>query len=607
MTTTPAVMDWNLTSYFAEFDGSAMRQFKEELQRDLAAVRRQAAALASLAEDNAEAWEAIFLLTEGLTDRLSHLGSYLGCLTAADARNENYAREEAAFALLAAESAKLYVELLRGLKDASDEIFAQFAQRPTLTDCIHFLRRQRLEAHRTMSPEQETLSADLGVDGLHAWGRLYDSISGKLEFEMVFPDGRTEHRPMSQRRALMEDPDRRVRQAAFDGGNRAWESMEDVAAAALNAISGTRLTLNQHRGVDHFLDVARFQASISPKTLDAMFAAIAEQIELPRRILALKAQLMGTAGVAWYDLGAPLPLPDQGQLSWEEGTDLVARSFAAAYPRLGEFFSQVCQRQWIEHAPRPGKRPGAFCTGSMLTRESRVYMTYNDTLGDVLTLAHEIGHAFHSYIMRDVRTYAHFYPMTLTEAASTFGEMILTEGILADPSFGPAQKASALNQEIGHGAIFLLDIPVRYQFEKKLYEARADGELTVSRLKELMVETQREVFGDALAPGGEDPYFWASKLHFYITGVTFYNFPYTFGFLLSRGLYSMFKQEGPGFLPRYEEFLRLTGSDTAEGVARRALGRDLEDTQFWIEAIQTLEAPLAELEELLPEVLPNHS
>ena len=181
-------------------------------------------------------------------------------------------------------------------------------------------------------------------------------------------------------------------------------------------------------------------------------------------------------------------------------------------------------------------------------------MTYNDTLGDVLTLAHEIGHAFHSYIMRDVRTYAHFYPMTLAESASTFGEMILTEGILADPSFSPAQKASALDQEIGHGAIFLLDIPVRYQFEKKLYEERADGEITVSRLKELMVETQRDVFGDALAQGGEDPYFWASKLHFYITGVTFYNFPYTFGFLLSRGLYSMFKQEGSDFLPATRNF-----------------------------------------------------
>ena len=141
----------------------------------------------------------------------------------------------------------------------------------------------------------------------------------------------------------------------------------------------------------------------------------------------------------------------------------------------------------------------------------------------------------------------------------------------------------------------------------KLYEERATGELTVSRLNELMVETQREVFGPVLEEGGEDPYFWASKLHFFITGVTFYNFPYTFGFLLSRGLFSMFKEEGAAFLPRYEEFLRLTGSDNAEGVAKKALGRDLEDPQFWVEAIQSLAEPLAELEKLQPDIISEHN
>ena len=596
-------MDWDLTSYFAEFDGSEMRNFKEELATDIVELSQKATELAPLATDNADAWEAIFLAAEDLSDRLSHLGSYLGCLSAADARNEDYAREEASFALLAASGEKLEVELLRALKGVPDSIIDVFSHRPDLAECEHFLRRQREEAQRTMSPEQEVLSADLGVDGLHAWSRLYDSISGKLEFDMHFPDKPKERRPISQRRALMEDPDRRVRQAAFDGGNQAWEEMEDIASAALNAISGTRLTLNRHRGVDHFLDIALFQSSVSHQTIDAMFSAIADQIELPRRILSLKAQLLGTKAIAWYDLGAPLPLPEREELRWEEGNALVARSFDQAYPLLGEFFSQTCERKWIDHSPRPGKRPGAFCTGSMLTRESRIYMTYNRTLGDVRTLAHEVGHAFHSYIMRDVRSYAHYYPMTLAESASTFGEMILTEGIISDPSFSPVQKASALDQEIGHGAIFLLDIPVRYQFEKKLYEERAAGELSVSRLKTLMVETQREVFGEVLEKGGEDPYFWASKLHFYITGVTFYNFPYTFGFLLSRGLFSIFKQEGAAFLPRYEEFLRLTGSESAEGVARRTLGRDLEDPQFWIEAIQTLEAPLAHLEQLLPEVI----
>jgi len=598
-----AAMDWDLTSYFPAFDDPSMQQFKEELKRDLNSLIQQASALAPLDTSNADSWQDIFLACEKITDRLSHLGSYIGCLSAADAHNEAYSREEANFSLVEAESQKLDVELMRALKDASDEVFAAFSTRPALRDAAYFLGRQREEAQRSMTSEKEVLAADLGVNGLHAWGRLYDAVSGKLEFDMRYPDGRVERRPISQRRALMEDADRRVRQAAFEGGNAAWEGVEDVAAAALNAISGTRLSLNHHRGVDHFLDIALFQAAVSRKTLDAMFEAIFAEIELPRRILRLKASLQKTDGIAWYDLGAPLPLATQKKLPWEEGKALVEKSFSQAYPLLGEYLRGVYDKNWIEWGPRPGKRPGAFCTGSLLTRESRVYMTYNDTLGDVRTLAHEVGHAFHSYIMRDVRTYSHFYPMTLAESASTFGEMLLTEGALADPHIDAAQKASLLDMEAGHGAIFLLDIPVRYLFEKKLYEERQHGELSVSRLKELMAETQREVFGDVLAEGGEDPYFWASKLHFYITGVTFYNFPYTFGFLLSRGLFAMFQKEGADFLPRYEEFLRLTGSDSAEGVAKRALGCDLEDTRFWSDAIKTLETPLDQLEELLPQVL----
>ena len=190
-------MDWDLTSYFPAFNSPDMQQFKTTVQSDLSDLRQQAANLAPLDTDNADAWQAVFLASEGLTDRLSHLGSYLGCLSSADARNEDYAREEAAFALFDAESEKLDVELLRALKDTSDEIFTAFTQRPELANCEHFLRRQREDAQRTMNPEQEMLSADLGVDGLHAWGRLYCSISGKLEFDIEYPDGRSERRPIS--------------------------------------------------------------------------------------------------------------------------------------------------------------------------------------------------------------------------------------------------------------------------------------------------------------------------------------------------------------------------------------------------------------------------
>jgi oligoendopeptidase F len=399
-----------------------------------------------------------------------------------------------------------------------------------------------------------------------------------------------------------------VDDAGVAAASEAWQSVEDTAAAALNAIAGTRLTLNRHRGVDHFLDIALFQAAIGRKTLDAMFEALMANLEIPRRILQLKAKSMARQQVAWFDLGAPLDLPDQRKLTWDKAQATVAQSFSRAYPALGRFFTeQVIGKNWVDWEPRQGKRPGGFCTSSMLSKESRIFMTYNESLGDVLTLAHESGHAYHGAMMRDIRPYARGYPMTLAETASTFGENVLMNGILDDPTVSDNDKARILDIEVGHGAVYLLDIPVRYEFEKSFYEERTNGPLSVSRLKELMVQTQRQVLGDVLETGGEDPYFWASKLHFYISGITFYNFPYTFGYLLSRGLCAMFKNEGSSFLPKYEEFLRRAGSDTAENVVRQTVGRDIEKTEFWSDAIHSLEAPLSQLQALLPKVMTRNS
>ena len=598
-------MNWDLTSYFPQFDGPEMRRFKEALRRDIASLKDRAASLLPLNDENASGWEDVLTRNEALTRRMSHLSSYVSCLAASDGRNEDYLKEEAALASMRAELAKVRVELLRGVKETPDEIFASFIAQRSLDGAQNYLKRLREEARRAMSTEKEILATDLGLDGIQAWGRLYDKISSRLEFDMLYPDGNRERLPMSQRRSLLEHPDRRVRKAAFDGGNAAWQSVEDAAAAALNAIAGTRLTLNRHRGVGHFLDLALFQAAISAKTLNALFEALFAHLEIPRRILRLKAKSMGTNGVAWYNLGAPIDIPNRQPLSWDQAKDLVKNAFTRAYPTLGHFFQIEIDRNWIDWEPRAGKRPGAFCTSSMLSKESRVFMTYNETLGDVLTLAHESGHAFHGYMMREVRPYARIYPMTLAETASTFGELVLTHGLLEDPSISDAQKAMMLDVEVGHGAIYLLDIPVRFEFEKSFYEERKSGELSVSRLKELMIETQRRILGDVLEPGGEDPYFWASKLHFYITGLTFYNFPYTFGFLLSRGLFAMLKKEGKDFLPKYEEFLRLAGSDTAENVVQRTVGSDIGKPEFWSEAIQSLEEPFLRLEELLPKVLPS--
>ena len=597
-------MNWDLTSYFPEFNGPEMIKFKTSLQSDMASLKEKSSGLRPLDDRNQDEWEAVFLMSEDILKRVSHLSSYVGCLSAADARNEAYLRAESEMASMEAELSKLTIQLIRAIKEVPDEVFSRFIGRVAFEGARYALGRLREESIRTMAPEMEELAAELGVDGINAWGRIYDNISGKLEFEMEFPDGTSKRLPISQRRSLMENPDRRVRRAAFVGGNAAWETVEDVAAAALNAISGTRLTLQRRRGVEHFMETALFQAAIKPRTLGAMFEAIFAEPELPRRILRLKAGMMDSKAVSWYDLGAPLPLPDQEPVSWEKGKALVLTAFQKAHPALGEFIQMMFDRNWIEWEPRAGKRPGGFCTSSLLIGESRIFMTFNGTLGDVMTLAHEAGHAFHSYVMRTLRPFESQCPMTLAESASTIGEMILIEGITGEPSINDEQKAMILDVSVGHGAIYLMDIPVRYQFEKVLYGERSKGEISVSRIKEMMVETQRRIFGDLLENGGEDPYFWASKLHFYITGLMFYNFPYTFGYLLSRGLFAEFKKKGPEFLPEFEAFLRLSGSESPEDVARETIGCNLESPEFWTDAIKTLEMPLQRLEELLPKVLP---
>ena len=225
-------------------------------------------------------------------------------------------------------------------------------------------------------------------------------------------------------------------------------------------------------------------------------------------------------------------------------------------------------------------------------------MTFHNTVHDMVTLAHEVGHAWHSRVLRPARSHAASYPMTLAETASNFGEMILLSGLLNDPRITEATKAHLLDQEMLRAHAYLINIPMRYEFEKAFYTERASGELSVSRLSDLMSETQRTLYGDALLTEGTDPMFWASKMHFFITGVSFYNFPYVFGYLLSQALFARFKAEGPAFLPHYEAFLAMTGSATCEEVVSQTLGENLTSPDFWATAVKAMEPTLIAYERL---------
>jgi oligoendopeptidase F len=595
---------WSLDSWFSGFGNEDYNTFKADLAVEIGQLKAKAE---GLSKDTA-AIALVINETEALGTRLGLLSAFLGCLSADDCNNEAVKADEAWLSTLEAECTKLRAALQSVLAQVDEPLFATLLAEPSLKDARYAVEQMRTEGQHQMSAELESLAADLNVNGLHAWGRLYDTLTGKMEFPMTFPDGHQETVPMARRRALMSDPDRRLREAAFHDGQKPWHDHEVTLAAALNGIAGTRLSLYGRRGIPHFLDTPLFDAGMTRASLEAMLEAIYAHIELPRRALRKAAALQGTVALHYFDLEAPqVAAPEEAALSWDTACSTVERAFGAAYPRLGEYFKQMLAKRWIEAQPRSGKRPGAFCTGSHLKGEERVYMTFHGTVHDMVTLAHEAGHAWHSCVLRPARAMAAQYPMTLAETASNFGEMILLSGLLNDPSITPETKAYLLDQEMLRAHAYLVNIPMRYEFEKSFYTERARGEVSVSRLGELMNEAQRKLYGDTLLENGTDPMFWASKMHFFITGVSFYNFPYVFGYLLSQALFARFKAEGPAFLPRYEAFLSMTGSASCEDVVRHALGEDLTKPEFWATAIRAMESPLAAYEGLLvrPATMPR--
>ena len=586
---------WSLESWFTGFGARDYAVFKTDLVRDIAALKSEAEALSTDTDGIARVIGSF----ETLGDRLGHLSAYLGCLSADDANDEAVKSDEAWISTLEAESTKLRAILQSKLAALPEASFTTLLQNPGLAGAEHAVTRMRDEGRQQMPGDLESLAADLNVNGLHAWGRLYDTLTGKMAFDMTFPDGHVESVPMARRRALMSEPDRRLREAAFHAGQQPWLDHADTLAAGLNGIAGTRLSLYGLRGIPHFLDTPLFDGAMSRASLDAMLQSIHTHIELPRRALRKAARLQGTPALHYFDLEAPqVAAPDEKPLTWDDACATVEKAFSSAYPRLGTYFRDMLQQRWIEAQPRPGKRPGAFCTGSLLRHEERVYMTWHGTVHDMVTLAHEAGHAWHSCVLRPARSFAASYPMTLAETASNFGEMILLDGLLSDPSLTPATKAYLLDQEMLRAHAYLVNIPMRYEFEKAFYAERASGEVSVTRLRELMTRAQNDLYGDTLLPDGTDPMFWASKMHFFISSISFYNFPYVFGYLLSQALFARFKAEGASFLPRYEAFLAATGSATCEEVARQTLGADLTDPDFWATALRAIEPTLRAYEQL---------
>lgn len=595
---TPAnyALTWDLDSLYPHPQSAEFQQALEQYASDLNQLAADSDDLPPFSPAAAPAWADFLDRVADLLARSEDLHSFIGCHAAADAENKLFQRIEARLSALGPRRQQVLTNIELALKPVSPTDLAAIASaEPRLGRIAFFLEECRRNAALRLPKDQELLAAELAVDAIHAWGRLYDRLSGEIRVE-VMEKGELVRKSPGQ--VTFDSPERSVRQNNFFAADKAWRAIADTCADALNHISGFRLAKYRRLGLHDHLDAPLRNNRMRRETLDAMWNAVAQRRPVLLQYFAAKARLLGLERLSWYDVLAPLPAAGgsatfaKSTLTYDAACNLCIKTFSEFSGELGEFARRAIADRWIEVENRPGKRQGGFCTGLPTRKQSRIFMTFTNTADSMSTLAHELGHAYHSYVLRDQPFLLQDYPSNLAETASTFAEAVLGERRLADAEH-PDEQRAILDHMLSDAVAFLMNIHARFIFEHNFHLERRDGELSAERLSELMLAAQREAYCNGLDADGWYPRFWISKLHFYITGNPFYNFPYTFGYLLSQGVYAHAKSAGPEFPEQYRQLLIATGCRTAEEAVSETLGYDLTKPDFWNKSLDIIDQRVA--------------
>lgn len=474
----------------------------------------------------------------------------------------------------------LYDELLLQI---ADPVWEALLQQDGLQAVAFNLDERRTAAKLKMTSEMESLAGNLAVSGYHGWADVYNTAVSK--FSIPFEEnGETVQLSAAQAHNKMSVANRSVREQVFAQWEKEWGRWADFCADALNHLGGFRLNLYEGRGWSSVLQEPLAINRMSERTLNAMWDAIDRSKDLLVEYMNRKAKLLGVEKLSWHDINAPLGQSTK-QIPYDEAAEMIVEQFRKFSPRMADFAVKAFEQRWIEAADRPEKRPGGFCTPFPVSRQTRIFMTYAGTPQSVETLAHELGHAFHDDVTNDLPPLAQEYAMNVAETASTLAELIVSDSAVKQAE-GEQEKIALLDGKVQNAVSYFMNIHTRFIFETSFYEARKDGMLTSEQLSELMLSAQKTAFKDALSE--YHPTFWASKQHFYLTEVPFYNFPYTFGYLFSTGIYARAIQEGSSFEDKYVALLRDTGRMPVEQLAKQHLDVDLEQPDFWQAAIDVI-------------------
>lgn len=448
-----------------------------------------------------------------------------------------------------------------------------------LRDYVYLFQTEKELAKHALTEEATAVAAKLSLSGSSAWSTLHGELTSTVPVSY-----RGTVTNLSAIRNLAYDADAQVRRDAYEAELSCYEAIKVPVAHALNAIKLETISDCKLRGYASPLEQTLQYSEMQEKTLAAMFSAMDDYLPKFWQYLKAKAKALGHKnGLPWYDLFAPM-----GKLSadftTEDARDYLIKQFSGFDGELTDMVRRAFDEAWIDFYPHDGKRGGAFCLGLSGRNESRILTNFDGMFTDVVTLAHELGHAFHNHCMRDHRPLNHGTTMPLAETASTFNECVVMNAAIRDAA-DDAERLALIESQLQDATQIICDIYSRYRFETQVFAQREGRFLNADALCELMLEAQRQSYGDGLDPDCLHPYMWVCKSHYY--GSTFYNFPYAFGGLFARGLYAQYEKEGAAFVPKYKKLLHTTTVATAEDTARVA-GIDLTDKAFWCSALQTI-------------------
>ncbi len=467
------------------------------------------------------------------------------------------------------------------------DLEADIETNPFLKEHEFYLNEIRDYASHLLDDDLEIMIAKLRQTGSSAWGTLQSLLTSTLEVEY---DGKII--TLSEVRNMAEDPEQKVRQKAYEAELKAYKKIDKAIAAALNSIKGEVNTVSQARGFENPLDQALNNSRMTKATLDAMQSAVKDYYEVFRAYLRRKGELLGHKnGLPFYDLYAPIGKVNK-RFTIEEANSYVLKNFRTFSESLYGMANKAFTENWIDYTPRPGKRGGAFCSNLHEIKESRIMTNFTGAFGDMLTLSHELGHAYHGEIIFNESILNSGYTMPVAETASTFCETIVNKAALKDAE-SDEERIFLLESAIQSYTAVVIDIMSRFIFEKSVFEGRETTVFNAEELNNLMLEAQKETYGDGLDSNCLHPYMWICKPHYYSGGLSYYNFPYTFGLLFAKGLYSKYLEDKDTFVANYDRLLAATGKMKVEDVAK-LMNIDVTKKDFWVSSLEILKEDIEE-------------